>query len=102
MQVYYCGGINGANSHTVDSCWVYDTIFEMWTTRPHEEAAPKMPLGRNHAATCTDGQRMFVFGGRDGKNVLGPSFANTQVGPQLNNHTIFPSAHTYQMTPFLF
>lgn len=28
-----------------------------------------MPVGVNHAAFGTDGRRLFVFGGRDGKSV---------------------------------
>jgi hypothetical protein len=41
--------------------------------------APSMKTGRNHAASCTDGERMFVFGGRSGKNVVGPGYSETQV-----------------------
>lgn len=38
-----------------------------------------MPRGRNHAASCTDGERLYVFGGRSGMNVVGPGFAETQI-----------------------
>lgn len=36
-----------------------------------------MPEGVNHAAAGTDGSRMFVFGGRQGGNVVGPGFDYT-------------------------
>ena len=38
-----------------------------------------MPAGRNHAASCTDGSKLFVFGGRSGRNVVGPGFDDTQI-----------------------
>ena len=43
------------------------------------QAPPDMPVGRNHAASCTDGTNLYSFGGRDGGNVVGPGFAETQV-----------------------
>ena len=78
MQVYYCGGIDDNNTHTRSSCAVYDTINREWIQGRDEDRVPDMLRARNHAATCTDGQRMIVFGGRSGKNVLGPSFSHTQ------------------------
>ena len=38
-----------------------------------------MLVGRNHAASCTDGTRFYVFGGRSGQNMVGPGFGGTQV-----------------------
>lgn len=38
-----------------------------------------MPKGRNHAAACTDGDKMYVFGGREGYNDVLEGFADTQV-----------------------
>jgi hypothetical protein len=43
------------------------------------EDSPPMLAGRNHAASCTDGKSMFVFGGRAGKNVVGKGYADTQI-----------------------
>eukprot|EP00892_Ulva_mutabilis_P001696 jgi/Ulvmu1/11527/UM078_0016.1 len=76
-KVYYCGGINRANTRTVSNCAIYDPETDSWTTDTSE--APNMPIGRNHAAACTDGTKLFVFGGRDGRNVVGPGFAETQI-----------------------
>ena len=38
-----------------------------------------MPVGRNHVASCTDGSRMYVFGGRSGRNTVGEGFSETQI-----------------------
>lgn len=38
-----------------------------------------MPQGRNHAAACTDGEKMYVFGGRMGHNDVLEGFDDTQV-----------------------
>lgn len=38
-----------------------------------------MPFGVNHAASGTDGSRMYVFGGRQGRNRVGPGFDWTQI-----------------------
>jgi N-acetylneuraminic acid mutarotase len=74
VQVYYCGGIDEDNTKTLGGCYEYDPATDQWST-----AVPDMPKPRNHAATCTDGSRMFVFGGRDGRNVPGPGFSDTQI-----------------------
>lgn len=44
-----------------------------------------MPVGRNHAATCTDGKKMYIFGGRFGKNIVGEGFDETQIYDPLTN-----------------
>eukprot|EP00892_Ulva_mutabilis_P001700 jgi/Ulvmu1/11530/UM078_0019.1 len=76
-KVYYCGGINKSNTKTVNTCAIYDPKTNKWTS--DSKKAPSMPKGRNHAASCTDGKKMFVFGGRSGKNVVGDGFADTQI-----------------------
>lgn len=75
MQIWYCGGIDGANTQTIDDCLTYDITSDAWDT----STPPPMPAGRNHAATCSDGASMWVFGGRSGKNVVGEGFADTQI-----------------------
>lgn len=77
VQVYYCGGINKSNTKTVSNCAIYDPSKNKWTQ--DSKKAPSMPKGRNHAASCTDGKKLYVFGGRSGKNVVGPGFADTQI-----------------------
>ncbi len=56
-RIYAAGGIVGAA--TVDNLAVYDPGTNLWTP------LPAMPLhaGRNHAASGTDGQRLWIFGG---------------------------------------
>jgi hypothetical protein len=74
--VYYCGGINKKNTGTVATCAAYLPYRDLWSALGE---IPDMPVGRNHAAACTDGASMFVFGGRSGKNLVGKGFADTQI-----------------------
>lgn len=73
VQVYYCGGINRQNTATIKTCMAYDPELNVW------ENSPDMKVGRNHAASCTDGTSMFVFGGRSGRNVVGRGYSDTQI-----------------------
>jgi N-acetylneuraminic acid mutarotase len=60
-KVYVAGGIvggSGAGGTTTNRAAAYDPATDAWT-----ELAP-MPQARNHTAAATDGQRMYVFGGR--------------------------------------
>ena len=56
--LYAAGGIVG--NLTVDSCAVYDPAADAWTPL----ASMPSGKGRNHAAAGTDGERLFLFGGR--------------------------------------
>ena len=47
--------------------------------------SPPMPAGRNHAAFNTNGQKLFVFGGREGGNVVGNGFDDVQVYDPATN-----------------
>ena len=73
VQIWYCGGI--ADKATIDNCMTYDIAADAWDA----SSPPPMPAGRNHAATCSDGASMWVFGGRSGENVVGEGFADTQI-----------------------
>ena len=44
-----------------------------------------MPYARNHAATGTDGEAMWIFGGRKGKNVPSDGYDTIQVYFPSNN-----------------
>ena len=60
-DVYVAGGIvggSGRDGTTTDRTARYDPETDTWA-----ELAP-MPAGRNHTASGTDGQKMYVFGGR--------------------------------------
>jgi len=70
--VYVAGGIVG--SSTVSNVAAYDPQTDSWSAL----LAP-MPKGRNHAAAATDGERMFVFGGREGGNVVTNGFDDVQI-----------------------
>ncbi len=52
----------------------YNPQTDTWDT-----SMPSMPEGVNHAASGTDGERFFIFGGRKGGNVVGPGFDYTQI-----------------------
>lgn len=43
------------------------------------QVPPNMPAGRNHAASCTDGNKFYIFGGRIGGNTVGVGFDDTQI-----------------------
>ncbi len=78
-QVYVCGGILGdaGNGGTVNTCAKYDPQSNSWTLLAN------MINGRNHAASGTDGSRLFVFGGRGpgsgNNNAVADGFADVQV-----------------------
>lgn len=56
--IYAAGGIVGAT--TVDECAVYDPQLDTWTPL----ASMPTGQGRNHGAAGSDGERLFIFGGR--------------------------------------
>ncbi len=76
-KIYACGGI--VASGTVPNCAVYDPVTDAWSAR-----AP-MLTKVNHAAAASDGQRMWVFGGRQGGNFPQPGFTNVQVYDPATN-----------------
>lgn len=76
LQVYLCGGVNLANTDTITDCSAYNPVTKQWDTSI-EDMAPGM--GRNHAASCTDGEKFYILGGRNGKNIVGEGFADTQI-----------------------
>ena len=55
-KIYVVGGIVGGATSNRGA--VFDPAAGTW-----DDIAP-MPAGRNHAASATDGRRLFVFGGR--------------------------------------
>eukprot|EP01025_Chloroclados_australasicus_P013587 TRINITY_DN16396_c0_g2_i2.p1 TRINITY_DN16396_c0_g2~~TRINITY_DN16396_c0_g2_i2.p1 ORF type:complete len:385 (+),score=30.07 TRINITY_DN16396_c0_g2_i2:115-1155(+) len=65
--IYYCSGIIN-NEYTVDACVKLNLDTFEW-----EDMEP-IPEGVNHAASCTDGRSLFVFGGRKGRNRPGPGY----------------------------
>lgn len=69
----YVGGGNLQGAGTAANFAVYDPVLDTWT------ALAAMPVPVNHAASGTDGERLFVFGGRQGMNVPQPGFDDVQV-----------------------
>lgn len=86
LQVYYCGGIfkHNPDGQTGTMCAKYNVKQDSW-----DEKVASMAEGRNHAATCTDGERMFVFAGRGpgsgSNNVVANGYANTQIYDPSND-----------------
>lgn len=76
-KIYASGGIVGTT--TVDQCAVYDIAANTWSMRTPMPAGK----GRNHAASGSDGKRMYVFGGRGvgsgASNVVANGFADVQI-----------------------
>lgn len=75
--IYVAGGFVGGLT-TTDQTAVYDPALDTWTT-----GLADMVDGRNHAAYATDGERLWVFGGRGpgsgDANVVANGFADVQV-----------------------
>lgn len=65
--------MNKQNTATLKTCMAYIPKEDVW------EKSADMKVGRNHAASCTDGTSMFVFGGRFGKNLVGKGYSETQI-----------------------
>lgn len=69
----YVGGGNLQGGGTAGNFAVYDPVLDSWTP------LGAMPTPVNHAAAGTDGERLFVFGGRQGNNVPQPGFDDVQI-----------------------
>lgn len=82
-KVYVAGGIvnfqPNVGGQTTTQAAVYDPASNLWSS-----IAP-MPRGANHAASATDGARLYVFGGRDGKGDVQNGFATVQVYDPATN-----------------
>jgi hypothetical protein len=77
--VYYCGGIglvDNEPTETIAQCAVYDPAADLWQDGV---PVPDMPAGRNHGASCSDGERLFVFGGRAAGFTVSEGYDETQV-----------------------
>ena len=78
------GGIG--NGRTTDSAAVFEPASRKW------RVIAAMPHARNHAASATDGTRLFVFGGRGpgsgDSNVVANGFDDVQIyDPATNSWT---------------
>lgn len=80
-QIYVAGGIVG--SSTTTQAARYNPATNSWTS-----IAP-MPQGRNHAASATNGSKLYVFGGRGpgsgDSNVVENGFDTVQVYDPATN-----------------
>lgn len=70
-KIYVCGGIVG--SFTVNNLSMYDPALDDWDVGG-TQTLTAMPTGVNHAASVTDGELLWIFGGRAGGNVPQPGF----------------------------
>eukprot|EP01083_Nonionella_stella_P210315 761509_1 len=85
--IYACGGIwlfnngkNGGGTNTTNKCAKY-----VMNSGNGWQMETKMPYRRNHAATSTDGKgNMWIFGGREGKNVPSNGYPTVQVYDTIN------------------
>ena len=85
-KIYAHGGIVG--STTVDNCAVYDPQLDTWTALTPGPGGK----GRNHAAAGTDGQKLYIFGGRGigsgASNVVADGFDSVHVYDPLTDSWI--------------
>ena len=81
--IYVCGGIVD-NLFTTDELAAYDPVLDSWS-------APLAPMvdGRNHAAYGTDGEKLYILGGRGpgsgDTNMVANGFADIQIYDPLTN-----------------
>jgi hypothetical protein len=83
-QIYVAGGVVGfvlfgSIGTTTNGLARYDPVSNTWVM-----LAP-MPVGRNHTASGTDGQKLYVFGGRDGGNAVANGFDTVQIYDPASN-----------------
>ena len=75
--IYVCGGLEDG-LFTTDLVAAYDPVLDSWST----PLAP-MPAARHHAASATDGEKLYFFGGRGpgsgDSSVLANGFADIQI-----------------------
>ncbi len=76
--IYVAGGI--VSTFTVANCAVYDPLADTWTAK-----AAMPDSGRNHAAAATDGQKLYVFGGRRGGNFVANGYDSVMIYDPLAN-----------------
>jgi N-acetylneuraminic acid mutarotase len=78
-QIYAAGGVIGSTASnpngtgTTAQAARYDPATDTWAS------LPDMPRGVNHTAAATDGKRLYIFGGRGGKNDTSNGFDTVQV-----------------------
>src|SRR5687767_11842596 len=94
-KVYVAGGIVGMA--TTNRLARYDPAANAW-----KELAP-MPQGRNHAASGTDGLRMYVFGGRGpgsgDHNTVANGFDTVQIYNPFRNMWFSSAVSTSTLRP---
>ncbi|MCB0358245.1 MAG: IPT/TIG domain-containing protein, partial [Bdellovibrionales bacterium] len=62
-KIYLAGGLDSTQNQETANTAVYNPVSNSWTM------LTPMLAGRHHAASATDGQKLYVFGGRVGPNV---------------------------------
>ena len=84
-KIYVAGGVVGTSSSdyagtgSTGETAVYDPVTDTWNN------LPSMPRSLNHAASATDGQFLYVFGGRGGNNNTSNGFDSVQIFDPLTN-----------------
>jgi N-acetylneuraminic acid mutarotase len=58
-----------------------------------------MPAGRHHTAAATDGNRFFIFGGRDGGNIESLGFNDVQIYDPLTDTWVSSSSPGSPLVP---
>eukprot|EP00730_Choanoeca_flexa_P020204 TRINITY_DN9880_c0_g1_i4.p1 TRINITY_DN9880_c0_g1~~TRINITY_DN9880_c0_g1_i4.p1 ORF type:complete len:648 (+),score=104.82 TRINITY_DN9880_c0_g1_i4:119-1945(+) len=71
-KIYLCGGLGPVEA--IATCGVYDPAADSWNM-----SMPDMPKAVHHAASNTDGQRLYIFGGRIGGNPLDDGQDDVQI-----------------------
>jgi hypothetical protein len=101
-SIYVCGGLILDEKRTTKECAQYDPAKGEWFARA------SMPFPVHHAGAGTDGNRMFVFGGRDtNKNRPAQGVSKLQIyDPGTDSWTLGPNMLIARSgmgaSPFLF
>ncbi|GLC59024.1 hypothetical protein PLESTB_001434100 [Pleodorina starrii] len=88
--IYYCGGVErgdtSRNGKPTNRCTRYNITANTWTTR---NVMANMTHAVHHASMATDGELVYVFGGRNSTGGTGLDPVNhTQIyNPKFNNWT---------------
>jgi N-acetylneuraminic acid mutarotase len=77
-KIYVAGGLVGTgNGFSTNAAAVYDPALNVWTR------IPPLPFtvsaGMNHTASATDGEKIFVFGGRNVPNQADNGYNTVQI-----------------------
>ena len=101
-KIYIAGGLVGVisgsnNGYSTNAAAVYDPASNVWTT------LPPLPFtvtnGMNHTASATDGNKFYVFGGRDDDHAPANGYNSVQIYDPASNTWVSSTDPGSTLTP---